>query len=78
MGKTSLHALFLAKLFSIVEVNCRFINIHPCLGSIFNVFHNKKYIDSNTVSLNATTTVINTYKKLFDVGQREVIFFNLH
>jgi hypothetical protein len=46
---------FLAKLFSIAEVNSRFIDIHPCLGSILNVFH--KHI------INATTTAINTCKK---------------
>jgi hypothetical protein len=33
----------------------------------YNVFY--KYI------INATTTAINACKKLFDVGQREVIFF---
>jgi hypothetical protein len=28
-------------LFSVGEVNCRFIDIHPCIGSILIVFHNK-------------------------------------
>ena len=55
--------VFPAKLFSIGKVNCGFIDIHPCLGSILNVFHNKNIY---TVSLNATTTAINTYKNLFD------------
>jgi hypothetical protein len=32
---------FSHKLFSIAEVNSRFIDIHPCLGNILNVFHNK-------------------------------------
>jgi hypothetical protein len=36
-------SVFPQKLFSIVEVNCRFIDIHPCLGSILNAFHNKLY-----------------------------------
>ena len=69
MGKTSyVHAPFPAKLFSI-EVNCRFIDIHPCLGSILNVFHNKLQYFINT-----TTTAINTSKKkVFDFGQREII-----
>ena len=30
-----------AKLFSIVEVNCLFIDIRSCLGSILKAFHNK-------------------------------------
>ena len=29
-----------AKLFSILEVNFLFIDIHPCLGSIVKAFHN--------------------------------------
>ena len=38
-----LHSIerFPAKLFSVGEVNCRFIHIHPCIGSILIVFHNK-------------------------------------
>ena len=38
-----LHSIkrFPAKLFSVGEVNCRFIDIHPCIGSILIVFHNK-------------------------------------
>ena len=69
--------VFYQNLFSISEVNCQFIDMHPCLGSIFNVFQNK-------VS-RRSTTAINTYKNLFDqhfaflellfleFGQREVI-----
>ena len=49
--------------------------MHPCLGSILNVFHNK--IQCILYDINATTTAINTCKKLFDVGQIEVIFFSL-
>ena len=53
--------------------------MHPCLGSIFNVFQNK-------VS-RRSTTAINTYKNLFDqhfaflkllfleFGQRKVTFY---
>jgi hypothetical protein len=37
------HELFPTKLLFIVEVNCRFIDTHPCLDSILNVFHNKIY-----------------------------------
>jgi hypothetical protein len=48
---------FSRKLFSIVEVNCRFIDIHQCFRSILNIFHNKNI---QAISLNATTTVINT------------------
>ena len=29
------------KFFSIAEVNSRFIDIHPCFGSILNICHNK-------------------------------------
>jgi hypothetical protein len=38
-----LHSIerFPANFVSITEVNSRFIHIHPCLGSILNVFHNK-------------------------------------
>ena len=34
---------FFVNLFSNVEVNYRFINIHQCLSSILNAFHNKMY-----------------------------------
>ena len=62
---------FPAKLFSFDEVNFQFIDIHSCIGSISIVFHNK-----NTMYfINATTTVINTCKKLFDFDQTEVISF---
>ena len=44
LGKTKLHEHFPTKLFSIVEVNCRFIDIYICLGSILIAFHNKMYI----------------------------------
>ena len=27
-------------MFSIAKGSCRLIDIHPCLGSILNVFHN--------------------------------------
>jgi hypothetical protein len=37
------HDRFPAKLFSIAEVNCWFIDIHLCLGSILDVCHNKIY-----------------------------------
>ena len=30
-------------MFSIAEINCRFIDIHPCIGSILNAFHNQIY-----------------------------------
>jgi hypothetical protein len=48
------------KCLSIVELNCRFIDMHPCLCNILNVFHNVfyKYI------INATTTAITTCKKV--------------
>ena len=38
-----LHSIerFRAIYFSIAEVNIRFIHMHPCLGSILIVFHNK-------------------------------------
>jgi hypothetical protein len=41
-GQDKLHALFPENVFSIVEVNCRCIDIyiHPCLGSILNVYRN--------------------------------------
>ena len=42
LGKTSYTCFFPTNIFSIV-VNCRFIDIHPCLGSISNVFDNKIY-----------------------------------
>ena len=32
---------FPANFVSIAEVNIQFIHMHPCLGSILNVFHNK-------------------------------------
>jgi len=35
--------VFSCKIVSIAEVNCRFIDKHPCLGSILNVFHTKIY-----------------------------------
>ena len=43
LTKSCLHSIerFPAKLFSVDEVNCRFIDIHPCIGSILIVFHNK-------------------------------------
>jgi hypothetical protein len=39
--------------------------MQPYLGSISNVFH----------IINVTTTEINTCKKIFEFGQREVISF---
>ena len=42
-GWDKLQEYFPAKLFSIAEVNCRFIDMHPSLHSIINVFHNKIY-----------------------------------
>ena len=33
--------LYSRKFIFIVELNCRFIGMHPCLGSILKVFHNK-------------------------------------
>ena len=59
LTKTSLFCLhsierFPAKLFSVGEVNCRFIDIHPCIGSFLIVFN--KYI------IHDTTTAINTCK----------------
>jgi hypothetical protein len=45
LGKTSYTRFFPGKLFSIIEVNCRFIDIHPCLSSILNVLYNRIYID---------------------------------
>jgi hypothetical protein len=38
-----LHEHFPAKFISIVEVNCRFIDIYLCLGSILNAFHKEMY-----------------------------------
>jgi hypothetical protein len=38
-----LHEHVSAKLFCVVEENCRFINIHPWHDIIFNGFHNKMY-----------------------------------
>jgi hypothetical protein len=35
------HGAFSLNFFSIAKVNIRFIHMHPCLGSILNVFHNK-------------------------------------
>jgi hypothetical protein len=46
-------------LFSISEVNCQFIDIHPSLSSILNVFH-KKYNVFYKYIIYATTTSINT------------------
>ena len=44
--------------------------MQPYLGSISNVFHHEvQYI------INVTTTEINTCKKIFEFGQREVISF---
>ena len=62
---------FRSNFFSFVEVYCRFINIHPCLGSILNVFY--KYI------INATTTAINTCKKciwLWSKGSNFFLYIN--
>ena len=59
---------FPTKLFSIAEENCRFIDIHSCLGSILNVFHNKMqcilYI--HLYIINTSTTAINICKKLHE------------
>ena len=43
-GQDKLHKHFPVKLFSIAEWNCRLIEIHLCLGSLLNVFHNQIYI----------------------------------
>jgi len=43
LGKTRYISVFSQKVFSIVEVNCQFIDMLPCLGSILNAFHNKLY-----------------------------------
>jgi hypothetical protein len=40
-SQVSHHALIPAKLLSSIELNCRFIDMHPCLRSILDVFHNK-------------------------------------
>ena len=49
----------------IAEINCQFIDIHPCLDSILNIIHNKiqciyQYIINGT----GTTTAINTCKNV--------------
>jgi hypothetical protein len=50
--------------------------MHPCLGSILNVFHNKNVF--NKYMINVTSTAINTCKKILEFGQRDVIsFFSL-
>ena len=49
--------------FPVAEINSRFIDIHPCLDNILNVFHNKKYNVFNKHIINATTTAINTCEK---------------
>ena len=38
--------------------------MHPCLGSTLNVFHNKKNNVFYKYMLYATTTAINTFKKV--------------
>ena len=51
--------------------------MQPYLGSIPNVFHHK-YNVFNKYIINVTTTEINTCKKIFEFGQREVnSFFTL-
>ena len=67
------HDRFPTKLFSIAEVNCRFIDIHPCLSSILNVFHYEMQCNIKIHYINANSTAINTCKHLFSFGQREVI-----
>ena len=62
--------IFPGKLFSFIEVNCRFIYIHPCLSSILNVFYNIIYIDSIFKSYQNSDKYL--YKKSFDFGQRGV------
>jgi hypothetical protein len=62
--------IFPGKLFSFIEVNCRFIYIHPCLSSILNVFYNRIYIDRIFKSYQNSDKYL--YKKSFDFGQRGV------
>ena len=50
--------------------------MQPYLGSISNVFHHKvQCIKYNKYIINVTITEINTCKKIFEFGQREVISF---
>ena len=60
---------FSRKVVFLAKVNCRFIDIRPCLGSIFNVCHNKvfyKYI----INTNQITTIntCNIYIWLWSKG----------
>jgi hypothetical protein len=68
LGKTSYTRFFPGKLFSIIEVNCRFIDIHPCLSSILNVLYNRIYIDRIFKSYHNSDKYL--YEKSFDFGQR--------
>jgi hypothetical protein len=52
------------------EVNCRFIDIHPCLSSILNVLYNRIYIDRIFKSYHNSDKYL--YEKSFDFGQRGV------
>ena len=60
-------SVFLQIFFPIAEVNIRFIHMHPCLGSIFNVFHIIKYNVFNKCIINVTTTEITCKKKYLNL-----------
>jgi hypothetical protein len=72
--------IMIHKLFGIIHLCesytrfCRFIDIHPCFGSISNVFHNKIY---RHYILNATTSVINTLKFIHGVRKTTPICFEV-
>ena len=73
-----LHSIerFPAKLFSIAEVNCRFIDAHLCLGSILNVFIIRYNVFHKCI-INAIKQRYIPVKNVFDFGQREIISFLL-
>ena len=61
-------------IFSIAEVNIRFIHMQR-ISAVFQMYFIIKYNVFNKYIINVATTEINTCKKIFEFGKREVISF---
>ena len=63
LGKTS-YTCISCKIVSIVEVNCWFIDVHLCLGSILNIFHIFKCYDNSDKYLYKMYLILVEVKKI--------------